>query len=73
MSVDGKQHLSEVVYSALLDFHCKENYGKTGASHLIQTFLAKNQALLISGDIAKKSLNQVRCFSCSVIFSTMKI
>ena len=44
------------------DFHCKENDGKTGAAHLIETFLAKTQItvvhhapyspdLLILGDI----------------------
>ena len=44
-SVDGKQHLNKVELSS--NFHCKENYGTTGAAHLIQTFLAKNQTPVV--------------------------
>ena len=31
----------------LSDFHCKENDGMTGATHLIPTFLVKNQTPVI--------------------------
>ena len=44
-----------------LDFHCKENEETTGAAHLIQTFLEKNQTPF-SPDIRRyrqKSLNHV--------------
>ena len=37
-SVDDKQHLSEIVLSALVGYHSKENDWTTGAAHLIQLF-----------------------------------
>ena len=39
-SVDGKQHLSEVVFSALSDFRYKEDDETTGTAHLMLTFFS---------------------------------
>ena len=74
-SVDGKQHLIEVVFSDFSDLYCKETDGTTGAAHLIQTFFSDISWYQESKDpcepqefgFSPKTLNQVRGMCWSIV------